>query len=99
VKLEFEKLFQPRMLGSTINIKNPIVMAPMTTFSGNSDGTVSDVELSYYKARSNGVGIVITATTYVSLSGKGFQGQFAAYNESFLPGLKKLAEVIKGEGL
>lgn len=96
--MKIEKLLQPRTLGSSINVKNPIVMAPMTTFSGNLDGTVSDAELSYYKARSKGVGIVITATTYVRPSGKGFPGQFAAYDNSFLPGLKKLAQTIKGEG-
>jgi len=93
-----KKLLQPRTLGSSINVKNPIVMAPMTTFSGNLDGTVSESELSYYKARSKGVGIVITATTYVRPSGKGFPGQFAAYDSSFLPGLKRLAQTIKGEG-
>lgn len=96
--MKIEKLLQPRTLGSSINIKNPIVMAPMTTYSANLDGTVSEAELSYYKARSKGVGIVITATTYVSKSGKGFPGQFAAYDNSFLPGLKKLAQTIKGEG-
>lgn len=98
MELNIKKLFEPRKLGFTINVKNPIVMAPMTTFSANQDGTVSNEELSYYKARANGVGMVITATTYVSPSGKGFQGQFAGYNTSFLPGLKKLAETIKGEG-
>ncbi|MBZ9687049.1 NADH-dependent flavin oxidoreductase [Clostridium estertheticum] len=96
--MKIEKLLQPRTLASSINVKNPIVMAPMTTFSGNLDGTVSEAELSYYKARSKGVGIVITATTYVSQSGKGFPGQFAAYDNSFLPGLKRLAQTIKGEG-
>ncbi len=96
--MKIEKLLQPRKLGSTIYVKNPIVMSPMTTFSGNADGTVSEAELSYYKTRSKGVGIVITATTFVRPSGKGFAGQFAAYDESFLPGLKKLAETIKGEG-
>lgn len=96
--MKIEKLLKPRVLGSSINVRNPIVMAPMTTFSGNIDGTVSEAELSYYKARSKGVGIVITAATYVSLSGKGFPGQFAAYDHSFLSGLKNLAKTIKGEG-
>jgi len=98
LELKIEKLLKPRTLNSSISVKNPIVMAPMTTFSGNHDGTVSEAELSYYKARSKGVGIVITAATYVRKSGKGFLGQFAAYDNSFLPGLKKLAQTIKGEG-
>ena len=98
MELNIKKLTEVRKLGSTITAKNPIVMAPMTTFSANEDGTVSDAELSYYKARAKGVGMVITATTYVTPSGKGFAGQFAGYNDSFLPGLKKLSEAIKGEG-
>ena len=98
MELKFEKLLQPRTLNSSINVRNPIVMSPMTTFSGNPNGTVSEAELSYYKSRSKGVGIVITAATYVRPSGKGFLGQFASYNNSFLPGLKKLAQTIKGEG-
>jgi len=98
MELKIKKLFMPRLLNSSISVKNPIVMAPMTTFSGNLDGTVSEAELSYYKLRSKDVGIVITAATYVRPSGKGFLGQLAAYNNSFLPGLKKLAQTIKGEG-
>ncbi|WP_298845258.1 NADH-dependent flavin oxidoreductase [Clostridium sp.] len=98
MKLEIERLLKSKTLDSSITVKNSLVMAPMTTFSGNPDGTISEEELSYYKLRSKGVGIVITATTYVRESGKGFPGQFAAYNNSFLPGLKKLAQTIKGEG-
>ena len=96
--MKIENLLKPRTLGSSIIVKNPIVMAPMTTFSGNPDGTVSKSELSYYKSRSKGVGMVITAATYVRESGKGFPGQFASYDSSFLPSLKKLAQTIKGEG-
>ncbi|MBC8061590.1 MAG: NADH-dependent flavin oxidoreductase [Clostridiaceae bacterium] len=96
--MKIENLLETRTLGLGITVRNPIVMAPMTTSSANLDGTVSEAELSYYRTRSKGVGMVITATTYVSPSGKGFPGQFAAYNDSFLPGLKRLAENIKGEG-
>jgi 2,4-dienoyl-CoA reductase-like NADH-dependent reductase (Old Yellow Enzyme family) len=98
MKLNIKKLIEPRKLGSKITVRNPIVLSPMTTFSANDDGTVSNAELSYYKVRSKDVGMVITATTYVTPSGKGFSGQFAGYNDSFLPSLKKLSEAIKGEG-
>lgn len=93
-----EKLLKAVTLGNGRVVKNAMVMAPMTTFSGNADGTVSDAELSYYKARSKDIGMVITATTYVSESGKGFQGQFGAYSDHFVPSLRQLAETIKGEG-
>ena len=97
MSLENKKLFESRVLGG-LKVKNPMVMAPMTTFSGNLDGTVSNEELNYYKARSKNIGTVITATTYISESGKGFSGQFAAYSDKFIPSLKSLADTIKSEG-
>lgn len=73
-------------------------MAPMTTYSANADDTVSDAELAYYKERSAGVGVVITAVAYVSKHGKGFPGQIAAYDDFFIPSLRKIAKTIQQEG-
>jgi 2,4-dienoyl-CoA reductase-like NADH-dependent reductase (Old Yellow Enzyme family) len=81
-----------------IKIKNRLVMAPMTTYSGNPDGTVSDQELAYYQRRSYHVGMVITAATAVSDSARAFPHQICAGEARFLPGLKKLATVIKEGG-
>ncbi len=97
MSLKNKELTQSKVLAG-INLKNPILMAPMTTFSGNLDGTVSAQELSYYKKRSKDIGGVITAATYVSESGKGFAGQFAAYSDDFIPSLRSLADAIKSEG-
>lgn len=97
MNLSKSQLLKTSFLGN-IKIKNPIVMAPMTTFSGNLDGTVSGEELDYYKKRSKNIGMVITATTYVNKYGKGFAGQFAAYSDEFIPSLKSLADAIKSEG-
>jgi 2,4-dienoyl-CoA reductase-like NADH-dependent reductase (Old Yellow Enzyme family) len=48
---DFSKLLSPFQFPvSGIQVDNRIVMAPMTTFSGNEDGTVSDDELSYTKS-------------------------------------------------
>ena len=44
-----------------VTIRNRYVMAPMTTYSANTDDTVSDAEITYYRERSYGVGAVITA--------------------------------------
>ncbi len=41
-------------------------MAPMTTWSANPDGTISEQELEYYKRRSQNIGLVITGYTYVT---------------------------------
>lgn len=81
-----------------IKLRNRLVMAPMTTWSGNEDGTLSDDELKYYKSRSKGVGMVITATTYTVEHGKGFAGQFFAGDDSMNDSLSALSSVIKAGG-
>lgn len=91
-------LFEEFSLKSGIALKNRIVMAPMTHCSSNEDGTVSDEELAYYARRSAGVGMVITACTYVTPNGKGFPGQFSADSDEFIPSLRRLATTIKDRG-
>lgn len=73
-------------------------MAPMTTWSGNPDGTVSDQELAYYSKRSEGVGTIITACAYIMPQGKAFKGQFGVHSDEMLPGLIQLADTIHRGG-
>lgn len=90
--------FEPYVLNDKLELKNRFVMAPMTTWSGNDTGTLSNEELAYYAYRSSGAGLVITATTYTEPSGKGFSGQFYAGDDTMLPSLKNLAETIHDNG-
>ncbi|ARU63812.1 NADH-dependent flavin oxidoreductase [Tumebacillus avium] len=94
----YQPLFEPFTLKSGIQLKNRIVLAPMTTWSSNPDGTVPDTELAYYARRSGGVGMVITACTYVTPNGKGFHNEFAADRDEMIPSLRSLADTIKGKG-
>ncbi len=95
----YEELFQPFTFAwSGIEIKNRIFMSPMTTWSGNDDGTVSDGEISYYRRRSSGVGTVITACAYVIPQGKGFAGQIGAHDDDMVPSLKRIADTIHEGG-
>jgi 2,4-dienoyl-CoA reductase (NADPH2) len=73
-------------------------MAPMTTWSSNPDGTVSDQELAYYRARAKGVGMVVTGCTHVTPDGVGFTNEFAGYDDRFIPSLRRLAEAAKSGG-
>lgn len=95
---KYENLFKPFTLASGIEIENRILMAPMTNWSSNEDGSVSEKELPYYSERSKGVGAVITACAYVSTDGKGFVNAMGIDNDSLVPGLKKLADTIKEGG-
>ncbi|MDZ3969977.1 NADH-dependent flavin oxidoreductase [Escherichia coli] len=91
-------LFSPFMLTEKIKLRNRIVMAPMTTWSANPDGTISEQELEFYKRRSQNVGLVITGCTYVTPSGIGFTQEFAAYDDRFINSLEKLAAAAKSGG-
>jgi len=91
-------LFEPIILRSGIQLDNRVVMAPMTNFSSNQDGTVSDEEVAYYRRRSNGVGMVVTACAYVTPNGKGFQGEFGSDRDNLIPSLHRIASAIKEQG-
>lgn len=80
-------LFNEFTFKSGVNVRNRIMMAPMTTFSSNSEDYVSEEEYAYYKERSNGVGAIITACTYVTKNGKGFEGQMGIDHDGTIPGL------------
>ncbi|MGF7035429.1 2,4-dienoyl-CoA reductase-like NADH-dependent reductase (Old Yellow Enzyme family) [Paenibacillus mucilaginosus] len=98
MKPSYQPLFETFTLGQGLRLKNRIVLAPMTNFASNEDGTVSEAELQYYARRSGGAGMVITACTYVTENGKGFPGEFAAHTDEMIPSLRSLADTIKGKG-
>ncbi|GIP39434.1 putative NADH-dependent flavin oxidoreductase YqiG [Paenibacillus sp. J31TS4] len=94
----YRPLFEPLRLRSGVQLKNRLVMAPMTHYSSNPDGSVSDEELAYYGRRAAGVGTVVTACVYVTPAGKGFPGEFGIDTDELLPGLKRLAATIRESG-
>ncbi|NDK53402.1 NADH-dependent flavin oxidoreductase [Rhizobium laguerreae] len=91
-------LFEPFTFANGMTLRNRVVMAPMTTWSANDDGTVSDEEVLYYRRRVNGVGLVLTGCTHVMPNGIGFTGEFASYDDTFVPSLRRLAEAAKSGG-
>ena len=95
---KYNKLFSSLSFDKGITLKNRIVMSPMTTWASNEDFTISDEEVEYYKKRVKGVGLVITGCTHVTANGIGFTHEFAGYDDTFLPSLKKLAAAAKSGG-
>ncbi|MBN2237281.1 MAG: NADH-dependent flavin oxidoreductase [Bacteroidales bacterium] len=93
------KLLEPFVFPvSGIKINNRIVLAPMTTYSGNEDGTVSDQEIAYYKRRNRSAGLLISACAYVIPQGKAFPGQIGAHTNLMIPSLKRISEALKENG-
>ncbi|QLB21358.1 NADH-dependent flavin oxidoreductase [Vespertiliibacter pulmonis] len=95
---KFTALFQPYMLNNSVEIKNRLVVAPMTLFSSNLDGTLSQQEQYFLSNRAENIGMVITECALVAEGGDAFTGQFKASNESHLESLKLTANTIKSQG-
>ena len=83
---------------SGIEITNRIVMAPMTTYSGNDDGTTNDAEIEYYRERNQTAGLLLTACAYVTKQGKAFHGQIGVDTDAMIPSLQRIATTLKENG-
>lgn len=87
--------------GAVVN--NRMVQPPMLTNSGL-NGMVSEDTISYWKARANSAGLVISEYNYVSPAGgpaitwANNREQLAVYDDKFLPGLTKMAKAMKSGG-
>lgn len=81
-----------------LEVKNRIVMSPMTTMASFYNGMVTAEEIAYYALRAGGPGMIITGVANVSESGKGFEGELSVTRDEMIPGLSKLAKGIQKEG-
>jgi 2,4-dienoyl-CoA reductase-like NADH-dependent reductase (Old Yellow Enzyme family)/thioredoxin reductase len=83
----------------SLELANRAVMPPMGTNLGNPDGTVSEAHLAYIKRRARGgAGLIITEITSVHLSGSALPNELGAYEDRFIPGLKKIADAVHAAG-
>ncbi|MGW7158625.1 NADH-dependent flavin oxidoreductase [Paenibacillus taichungensis] len=94
----YNNLFASFTFNNGITLRNRVVMSPMTTWASNDDYTISDGEVKYYRRRVKGIGLVITGCTHVQPNGIGFTNEFAAYDDTFIPSLRKLANAAKSGG-
>jgi 2,4-dienoyl-CoA reductase-like NADH-dependent reductase (Old Yellow Enzyme family) len=94
-------LFTPTRV-KTMELKNRIAMAPMGTLEANEDGHPSERQSAYYEARARGgAGLIMVEDAVVHASaaiGFGEIGLPAIYDDRFIPGWKKLNDVIHAAG-
>jgi 2,4-dienoyl-CoA reductase-like NADH-dependent reductase (Old Yellow Enzyme family)/thioredoxin reductase len=91
-------LFSPIKIKS-LELANRVVMPPMGTNLGNVDGTVSEANLAYIKRRARGgAGLIITEISSVHPSGSAIANELGAYEDRFIPGLKKIADAVHAAG-
>ncbi|MFD1032352.1 NADH-dependent flavin oxidoreductase [Metaplanococcus flavidus] len=95
---KYQSLFKEITLPNGVVLKDRLGVAPMTTYSGNPDGTVSDEELVYYRRRANIGSLYISACIAVSENGIAFPNQFIGFTDDVMPQLKQLATEMKSQG-
>lgn len=94
---KYPHVFQKGIIGK-LETKNRIKYAATETNFPFGDGYVSDKEVAYMEAQARGgAGIITTQGAYPDEKGegKGFKGMMAIYDDRFIPGLARIADVIR----
>ena len=93
---KYPHIFSPGKIGK-LETKNRIKYASTETNFNYGDGFVADKEVAYMEAQARGgAGIVTTQGAFTDQKGegKGYVGMMAIWDDKFIPGLKKIADVI-----
>src|SRR3954470_23496563 len=91
-------LLTPAPIGP-VEIKNRIVMPPMTTRTADQEGFVTDDTIAYYMARvRGGVGLITVEMASPARAGRHRHRELGIYDDRFLPGLARLVEEIHRGG-
>jgi 2,4-dienoyl-CoA reductase-like NADH-dependent reductase (Old Yellow Enzyme family) len=94
-----EVLFVPHTLGD-LQLKNRIVMAPLTRTRAENQGKVPNELMAEYYAQRAGAGLIITEGTFVSEQGQGWYGAPGIYNAEQAAGWKRVIDAVhKADGL
>lgn len=92
-------LFSPYTLPNGVEIKNRLVVAPMTHWGADvRTGALTEEERNFLNGRAEGFGMFILAATLVARGGKSFAGEPHAISEADLPSLKERARIIHAQG-
>ena len=99
MKKDYPKIFEPFTV-RRMTIKNRIVMTPMGTNYGETDGQPSFLHLNYYELRARGgTGLIIVENANVDYPlGSNGTSQIRIDHDSFLPRFFKLTELIHQQG-
>jgi 2,4-dienoyl-CoA reductase (NADPH2) len=97
---KYPHIFSPIRIGKLWS-RNRIKYAATETNFNYSDGFVSEKEIGYIEAQARGgAGIVTTQGAYTDPrgEGQGYVGMMGIWDDKFIPGLRKMADVIHKGG-
>lgn len=81
-----------------LRLRNRLVLPPITTNYCTSSGEVTDGVVGFYRQRSRDVGLVVAEAAAVRPDGRITPHSMGIWSDALIPGLKRLASAIKGEG-
>jgi NAD(H)-dependent 7beta-hydroxy-3-oxo-delta4-cholenoic acid oxidoreductase len=92
------KLFTPIKIGS-VELRNRIAMAPMTTTWAPDDGTVPQKMIDYWEARAQGgVGLIIFETVVIDAAHPYIVQSVGLWDDSLIPSFKKFVDAMHAHG-
>jgi N-ethylmaleimide reductase len=89
-------LFSPAKLGS-IELKNRIVMAPLTRNRAGEGGVPQPLNVTYYEQRAS-AGLIITEATPISAMAHGYPALPGIYTDAQIAGWKKITDAVHAKG-
>ena len=98
MKPKYEQIFKPIGIGN-LQVKNRIVMPPMTTLYAGHNGEMTDQYVEYYAARAKGgTGLITVEGAYINSTGPQLPCSLSITDDIFIAGLSRLAGRIKLNG-
>ncbi|SUY94668.1 NADPH dehydrogenase [Comamonas testosteroni] len=93
-----DTLFQPFAFANGLTPRNRVVMAPMTTWSANPDGTISEQELAYYRPAYRAWAWCSRVAPMCSPAASASPMNSRPMTTASSPALRKLAQAAKSGG-
>lgn len=90
-------LLNPFSLNDTLQLKNRVVMAPLTRARSGTDRVPKEVNAEYYRQRAS-AGLIISEATVVSQIGIGWVETPGIYNDEQMQGWKQVVNAVHAEG-
>ena len=96
--ISYPRLFSEGRIGRIV-LRNRIVMPPMVTNFCTRTGEVTERLIQYLARRARGgTGLIIAEGAYINKEGQGFSCEMGIYEDSLIPGLRRLTKAVQEQG-
>ena len=98
------KAFQPKLLRQPgaigpLRLKNRVIMGPMGTNYGTTDGFSTERDKLYYAERAKGgVAMIVTEAMNISAGARNHNNSLCIYHDQFIPGVSAVVRAIQDNG-